>query len=489
MGADMQLPKVSPEEEFFFRTSFARSYASGVDPEYFNVICKAAAMAVSQSSGNLVIVTTTNANDELVLRSTRPFAGEMTLREMTTLSQRIANNNFFIELTDVLGDNLPFTMGSATAITVTFPSGHPWNDANVGQFVNLGCFMGLAGVIPGRYAIASISGNDVTFTVAGFPVSGSGTCSVYGWNYYRILYDGTTATSAKFDSQRNGWNTGDSTITINTSASPGHLAALNIEDGVASIFDQLVATSTSMQLSARGSRVQNIPSNDTQLFIQIRAVNGSTNPASATTWTVGLISLEQYTPKRVSVSAVRPQSYNHALPVVFPLTPTVTATGVAGTAAHDAAVSGNPVLAGVEARTSNPAAVSASGDTARAIATMIGVPVVMPHSIPESTWQYAAASGGIVNTTDVAIKAAAAAGIRNYLTGIDIRNQHASVATEVVVKDGSTVIWRGHFNANSPHVFVNFPIPLRGTAATALNVACITTGAAVYVNAQGYIAP
>ena len=83
MGADMQLPRVSPEEEFFFRTSFARSYASGVDPEYFNVICKAAAMAVSQSSGNLVVVTTTNANDELVLRSTRPFAGEMTLREMT----------------------------------------------------------------------------------------------------------------------------------------------------------------------------------------------------------------------------------------------------------------------------------------------------------------------------------------------------------------------------------------------------------------------
>ena len=30
---------------------------------------------------------------------------------------------------------------------------------------------------------------------------------------------------------------------------------------------------------------------------------------------------------------------------------------------------------------------------------------------------------------------------------------------------------------------------LRGTAATAVNFACLTTGAQVYVNAQGYAAP
>jgi hypothetical protein len=36
---------------------------------------------------------------------------------------------------------------------------------------------------------------------------------------------------------------------------------------------------------------------------------------------------------------------------------------------------------------------------------------------------------------------------------------------------------------------VIFENPLKTTANTALNFACITSGAAVYVNAQGYTAP
>ena len=87
-------------------------------------------------------------------------------------------------------------------------------------------------------------------------------------------------------------------------------------------------------------------------------------------------------------------------------------------------------------------------------------------------------------------KDAAAAGIRNYVTSIDVRNAHATVATEVVIKDGATVIWRQLLPAAmATPVEITFPTPLRGTAATAMNVACITTGAQVYVNAQGFAAP
>ena len=107
-------------------------------------------------------------------------------------------------------------------------------------------------------------------------------------------------------------------------------------------------------------------------------------------------------------------------------------------------------------------------------------------------WVYAAAAGGIVNTTDVAMAAAAGAGLRNYLTSIQILNQSTTVNTEVVIKDGATVIWRGWLgltgSGDHHEVYVSFPTPLRTTANTALNVACITTGAAVYVNAQGYVA-
>jgi hypothetical protein len=129
----------------------------------------------------------------------------------------------------------------------------------------------------------------------------------------------------------------------------------------------------------------------------------------------------------------------------------------------------------------------ATGDVADLITTLQGVLVTRPWQIPELEWSYAAASGGIVNTTDVVLAAAAGAGLRRYITSLTMSNNSAT-ATEVVLKDGSTVIWRGHLPANAVNVAVSFENPLRTTANTALNFACITTAAAVYVNAQGFIA-
>lgn len=102
-------------------------------------------------------------------------------------------------------------------------------------------------------------------------------------------------------------------------------------------------------------------------------------------------------------------------------------------------------------------------------------------------WSYAAASGGITNTADVAIKAAAGAGYCNYLVSLFFQNSSAT-STEVVVKDGSTVIWRGYARAaDVSDFYVGFEPPLCGSANTALNVACITNATATYVNAQGFV--
>lgn len=111
------------------------------------------------------------------------------------------------------------------------------------------------------------------------------------------------------------------------------------------------------------------------------------------------------------------------------------------------------------------------------------------------TWQYAAASGGITDTNDVTLAAAPAAGLRNYLTHLDIINTDATVGTEVVVKDGSTVLWRGFAPASlaavsQPSIVsIVFPTPIRQpTTATALTAACVTTSSQTYINAQGYVA-
>ena len=158
-----------------------------------------------------------------------------------------------------------------------------------------------------------------------------------------------------------------------------------------------------------------------------------------------------------------------------------------GQSAHDAVVAGNPVRLAGRALTASYTAV-ATGDTADLITTTQGVVITRPYQIPELEWSYAAASGGITNTTDVALAAAAGAGLRRYVTSIGISNASA-VATEVVLKDGSTVIWRGYVAANAPLTHIDFSNPLKTTANAALNVACITTASAIYINAQGYTAP
>jgi len=174
-----------------------------------------------------------------------------------------------------------------------------------------------------------------------------------------------------------------------------------------------------------------------------------------------------------------------AAPVL--VTNAISAVTVTGGVAQDAAA-GNPVGIGARAANANQAAMSATGDLVHLMATMIGALVNKPFSIPEADWSYAPA-GAIANTTDVVIAAAAGAGIRRYVTSIQVINTNA-VATEFVIKDGSTVIWRIWLPANMTTPWdIDFPTPLRSSANAALNAAAITSGASIYLDAQGYTAP
>ena len=156
--------------------------------------------------------------------------------------------------------------------------------------------------------------------------------------------------------------------------------------------------------------------------------------------------------------------------------------------AHDAAITGASGLSaiGLNARSTAPTAVQ-DGDAVRAMATLLGKQVALPYAIPASTWQYASVSGGITDTADDVAKAAAGAGVRNYVTSCQVINAHATQGTEVVIKDGSTVIWRGWAEPTGGGCAARFDPPLRGTANTAINVTNITTGA-TYFNLQGFVA-
>jgi hypothetical protein len=155
----------------------------------------------------------------------------------------------------------------------------------------------------------------------------------------------------------------------------------------------------------------------------------------------------------------------------------------------------NPIAVGLEGRTSSKTSVTNS-TLVRPISTLDGRQVIRLNSIPENEWVYAAASGGIANTTTaVTLVAAQAAGIRNYLTNLQLSSDALGAATEIAIRDGAggTVLWRGKIGtAGIAGVStIQFSDPLKSTAATLLEVVTLSASVtgSVYVNAQGYIAP
>lgn len=219
-----------------------------------------------------------------------------------------------------------------------------------------------------------------------------------------------------------------------------------------------------------------------------KASTGNTLPSSTSTTTIGLNFTRRGTYFRARVSTYGSGTVSivgslSKVPAIYTI-----ATATQGVTTENQGTSGiNPLLIGLEARTVTKTLAS-SGALVKPISTTDGRQITRANSIPENEWQYAAASGGITNTTDVVLQGAAGSGVKNYLTGLDFANASAT-ATEIVIKDGSTVIWRTNIPANTPLQNRPFPTPLQSTANTALNAACITTGTQTYINAQGYKAP
>jgi hypothetical protein len=304
--------------------SFADVASSLVAPE-FTQRRLGTGVGVTQGSSNLLVTTGTTANSEFLARSIVSWRGSLIHRHQIILSQRIANNNFAVMLADRIGEGLSCTINSATSITVTLTA-HGFTAQNVGQAMMVGAISGANGV-PGRYVIASIPSVDtINFTVAGWPASGSCTVDLFGWNYIWTQYTGTTATAANVDSQRRGWRSGDTAATISTTASPGHMMQIQADGRNIYFADALVASSTAPTVTTRAHRVVNIPDDDVELFMYLWSWNGTTNPASTTTWTVGFVAVEDMANVPIFLAGTRPSGAAAAIPVTVQGTATVTGT-------------------------------------------------------------------------------------------------------------------------------------------------------------------
>lgn len=120
-----------------------------------------------------------------------------------------------------------------------------------------------------------------------------------------------------------------------------------------------------------------------------------------------------------------------ALPAGANLIGSVTA---AGAAAHGAAVSGNPVLVGLEARTTNPTAVD-SGDVVRPYADKLGKQVVLMGALHELDVD---GNSNMTDTNADDIIAAGGSGTRIRVTWAVITNRHATQDATVTLRDNTT---------------------------------------------------
>lgn len=116
---------------------------------------------------------------------------------------------------------------------------------------------------------------------------------------------------------------------------------------------------------------------------------------------------------------------------------------------------------------------------------------IVPFYAPAATWSFVCASGGIINNTAVTIAAAAGISARNLLRSLQLQNVHATVATEVIILDqGGATLFRCYLPALMiTPVNFTFDPRVQGASNTAMQIQCVTTGAQVYANAQGYQGP
>ena len=117
--------------------------------------------------------------------------------------------------------------------------------------------------------------------------------------------------------------------------------------------------------------------------------------------------------------------------------------------------------------------------------------IVSVTDLPPGAWSYSADPGGILNSVVAVTIAAAVAGARNSVMGVQINSEALGAATEVAIRDGAggAVLWRLKIGTGGfPNgLSVPFHSPVTGSTGNLLEFVTLTASVtgAVYFNAQG----
>lgn len=200
-------------------------------------------------------------------------------------------------------------------------------------------------------------------------------------------------------------------------------------------------------------------------------------------WTPGTFQVAQATGSNLNVAVA-----SGTVTTVSTVTSLTTLAN--GQTAHSSASTGSPVRVGGRVNTALDTTL-VQGDASDLFMTDAGQTITKPFGAATNDWQASSGTTPLATNTSTALKAAGAASIRNYVTGLQVWNNSATVSTTISILDGASVIWTGYAPATTAAlavvpIEVVFLTPLKGTAATAMNIQCGTTGSSIFYNAQGY---
>lgn len=256
------------------------------------------------------------------------------------------------------------------------------------------------------------------------------------------------------------------------------------------VFNQIILTGTpiSAAITASSSAIMyTFPV--TFRYIRLRI---ATTITGGSIQAISRISQAAWTPAIFQVAQATAANLNTTATIASGTVTTVsTVTTLAnGQTAHSSASTGSPVRTGGRVISTLDTTL-AQGDASDLAVTTGQQLVIKGFATSENDWQATSGTTALAVATSTQLKAAGAASIRNFVTACQFVNTSATVSTTVSILDGASVIWTGFLPATTAALQViptnvDFPTPLRGTAATAMNIQLGTTLAAVYYGCQGY---
>lgn len=222
--------------------------------------------------------------------------------------------------------------------------------------------------------------------------------------------------------------------------------------------------------------------------LRVTIANDSTGIVSLTTSTASIGKLASNTGVTIGAVEIAAAQTLATVTTVTTLTTCSTVTALTGGGvAHDGADSGNPHKIGAKATTSLSAkTMVASDDRTDLFAGVDGVQIVRNHTNLEDVVQERTTNTDGASTAFASGLAAPGAGIRLWITSVDIANSSASFCT-VDLRDGSggSVLWTLPVPATGG-VCKRFDPPLRLTANTALAFDASAATTTLSISANGF---